>query len=134
MQFQESFVVQKQSCGGGSHGMTTPDVVTITTNKGGSSRVQLTIRIGERVMKSMRWLSGDRIEVVCGVHDGKKAVLLRRSAAGFTLSSQQGNKLKGKCVRSSLKMNMTKELQNHFASMLDKNFVPEVSEEFLIVS
>lgn len=134
MQFQESFVVEKQSSGGGGHGVTTPDCVTITTNKGGNGRLQLTIRIGERVMKSMRWLSGDRIEVVCGMQNGKKAVMLRRSASGFTLSSQQGNKTKGKCVRSSIKMHMTKELQNHFSEMLGNNFTPEISEDFLIVS
>jgi translation initiation factor IF-1 len=133
MEFKKTFSIKKKTPGKGRRGMTTADGVTITLNKGGEGRMQIAIRIGEKVMKSMRWLSGDAIEVEPGEVDGRKAVRLARCADGYTLSSEQGKKVKGQSVRSSLKIQFDDEIESHFKSMIGKNFIPEIKEDHLVI-
>jgi len=133
MEFKKTFSIKKKTGGKGRRGLTTPDGVTFSLNKGGEGRMQIAIRVGEKVMKSMRWLSGDEIEVEPGEVDGRKAIKLFRCADGYTLSSQQGKKEKGQSVRSSFKIPFDDDIKSHFESMLGKNFIPEIKDDCLVI-
>lgn len=134
MDFEPEFVIENQSGSGGGRAITTPDCVTIVTCKGGNGRTQLTVRIGENVMKRMRWISGDKIAIVYGNVGRNKALLLRRASDGFTLSSQQGNKSKGQCVRSSLKITLNGKYDEFVKDFIGKNFKPQYSGDAVIIS
>ena len=130
MEFKKSFELKKKS--GSGRMPADPNTITVLLSKAGEGRHQLTIAIGEAVMKSMRWIAGDKVAVECGSVDGKLAVMLKRAERGFTLSSTKGPEAKGKFTRSALKANYTEELKQHFEGFIGKSFNPTISDESLI--
>jgi hypothetical protein len=136
MEFKKAFEVQKKSGGGGLGSATgnSQDEIYVSMTLGGKDRVeQITIRIGEGLMRKMRWLAGDKVRVVCGESNGKSAVMLARSQQGFMLSPTGGNKFKGKAVRCSVKFSATEEHKRHFQTLLKKTFVPFEADDACLV-
>jgi hypothetical protein len=87
MKFTPTITASNNQGGDGSYG----DTVLVTIIKGGGGRRQVCVRLGAEVMKSVRWLVGDKVLIQFGVlDDGRRAIVVNRTTGklkGHTLSS-----------------------------------------------
>lgn len=76
--------------------------VNINSTKG-THREALQISIPEHVMRNLRWLIGDRVEVMFDDRDQTLVMLRRVQRDGYALSSSQGKDGIGKVHRANVK-------------------------------
>jgi hypothetical protein len=133
MEFTELIVFERKRVGSHTGATASPDCIKISLSKEKGDVSQICIRIGHSIMADMGWLAGQKASVGQCVSNGRKCLLFKLNSKGYTLSSTQGAKGKGKCIQSTLKMPYSKTLFSCCANIIGREVKPVIHNEFFVV-
>jgi len=133
MEFTELVVFERKRVGSNTGGTASPDCIKISLSKEKGEVSQINIRIGQSIMREMGWLAGQKASVGQYVSNGRKCLLFRLNSKGYTLSSTQGSKGKGKCIQCTMKMPYSKTLFSCCANIIGREVKPVLHDEFFVV-
>jgi hypothetical protein len=121
----------------GSSGRTLGDAastVLLTIQKSGKSSRQLALRIGKEVMKSQRWLVGDRVITdLVKIESGELAFRIERSTTdGHALSASSLHKGKMETATIKIRNDMMISYVKEFSGYSDKPLVVDGALLFIL--